>query len=324
MNLRDKVLGYLEEHKDSYVSGEQLAELFGVSRAAVWKAIKRLQKEGHEITAVTGRGYRLSAGSDILSSAGIARYLRHGNADQIIVRSAVDSTNNVAKEMALKGAAHGTVIAAERQTSGRGRLGRSFESPEGTGIYLTIIMRPRADIEKALLITTAAAVGVCRAIRALTGQQAEIKWVNDIYIDGKKVCGILTEAITDFETGSLESVVTGIGVNFRTPEGGFSEEVRKRGICCLFDSQEPTITRNELAARIVDEVLEICENLDDKSFLREYREWSAVIGKEVRLVRGTEEKQARVLDIGDSGGLIVLTADGEQQELTSGEISVRW
>ena len=146
MNLRDKVLGYLEEHKDAYVSGEQLAELFGVSRAAVWKAIKRLQEEGHEITAVTGRGYRLSAGSDILSSAGIARYLRHGNADQIIVHSAVDSTNNVAKEMALKGAAHGTVIAAERQTSGRGRLGRSFESPEGTGIYLTIIMRPRADI----------------------------------------------------------------------------------------------------------------------------------------------------------------------------------
>ena len=226
--------------------------------------------------------------------------------------------------MALKGAAHGTVVIAERQTAGRGRMGRSFDSPAGTGIYLTIIMRPQTDMEKALLITTAAAVGVCRAIRSVTGAEAVIKWVNDIYIGEKKVCGILTEAVTDFESGSLESVVTGIGVNFKTPSQAFSEEARARGVCSIYDTQTSPVTRNQLAAAIVQEVLTICDNLDDKSFLSEYREWSIVIGKEIVYIRGSERRKARVLDIGEDGGLIVLTADGEQKILSSGEISIRW
>ena len=324
MNLKDKVLNCLEENRDSYLSGEELAALFGVSRAAVWKAVRKLQEDGCGIIATPGKGYRLSSGSDILSASGISRLLGEGWEERIIVRKEVDSTNNLAKELALRGAPHGTVVVAEKQTAGRGRLGRTFESPEGAGLYLTIIMRPDADMQKALLITTAAAVGVCRAISSLTGTEAGIKWVNDVYIGEKKVCGILTEAVTDFESGSLESVVAGIGINFRTPEEGFSDEVMNRGVCSLFESGEPTITRNQLAAQVIKEVLAICENLDDKSFLQEYRQRSIVLGREVTLIRGDEKKRARALDISENGGLIVLTSDGEQKELTSGEISVRW
>ena len=324
MNLKENVLKYLEANRASYISGEQLAEILDVSRSAVWKTIKRLREEGYEIEAVTSRGYRLSEKNDILSAAGISQYLTCIKPENILVYPEVDSTNNVAKELALKGVPHGTVVIAERQTAGRGRMGRSFDSPAGTGIYLTIIMRPETDMEKALLITTAAAVGVCRAIRRITGAEAVIKWVNDVYIGEKKVCGILTEAVTDFESGALESVVTGIGINFKTPSQAFSEEARARGVCSIYDTQTPPVTRNQLAAAIVEEVLSICGNLDDKSFLSEYREWSIVIGREIVYIRGNERKKARVLDIGEDGGLIVLTADGEQKTLSSGEISIRW
>ena len=324
MNLKENVIQYLEANRSSYVSGEQLAEMFDVSRSAVWKTIKKLREEGYEIEAVSSKGYRLSEKNDMLSAAGISQHLECVPPEHIFVYPEVDSTNNVAKEMALKGAPHGTVVIAERQTAGRGRMGRSFDSPAGTGIYLTIIMRPQTDMEKALLITTAAAVGVCRAIRSVTGAEAVIKWVNDIYIGEKKVCGILTEAVTDFESGFLESVVTGIGVNFKTPSQAFSEEARARGVCSIYDTQTPPVTRNQLAAAIVEEVLAICGNLDDKSFLSEYREWSIVIGKEIVYIRGSKRRKARVLDIGEDGGLVVLTADGEQKVLSSGEISIRW
>lgn len=324
MNLKEKVLTYLERNREEYLSGEQLAEHFGVSRTAVWKAIGKLREEGYRIEAVTNRGYRLEEESDILSAAGIAGFMKRGDTGRIHVYPEVDSTNNVAKELALQGAPHGTIVAADRQTAGRGRMGRSFESPAGTGIYFTIIMRPDADLEQALLITTAAAVGVCRAIRGLTGIPACIKWVNDVYIGEKKLCGILTEAVTDFESGALESVVTGIGVNFRTPGSAFSETTQARGICSLYENKAPGVTRNQLLARIADEVLAICSDLSDRSFLEDYRRWSVVIGKEILYIRGNEEKRVRVLDIDQRGGLVVMTAEGVQETLSSGEISIRW
>ncbi len=334
MTSKEKVLIHLEKNSGSYVSGEQLAELLGVSRAAVWKAIRSLREEGYEIEAVTNRGYRLTERNDVLSAAGIAGHMKNGDASRIHVLREVDSTNNEAKKLALKGAPHGTVVAAEQQTAGRGRLGRSFESPPGTGIYFTVILRPDTDLRKALLITTAAAVAVCRAVRELTGKPACIKWVNDVYLGEKKFCGILTESATDFETGALKSVVTGIGINFRTPDSVFSEETRARGICSLYGSgngpaadsasKRPSVTRNELIARIVDELTEICSDLDDHTFLDDYRRWSLVIGREVSCIRGNEHRNVRVLDIDEWGGLVVMNPDGSRETLSSGEISIRW
>ena len=331
MTSKEKVLIHLEKNSGSYVSGEQLAELLGVSRAAVWKAIRSLREEGYEIEAVTNRGYRLTERNDVLSAAGIAGHMKNGDASRIHVLREVDSTNNEAKKLALKGAPHGTVVAAEQQTAGRGRLGRSFESPPGTGIYFTVILRPDTDLRKALLITTAAAVAVCRAVRELTGKPACIKWVNDVYLGEKKFCGILTESATDFETGALKSVVTGIGINFRTPDSVFSEEARARGVCSLYGpdsdtggTEKPPVTRNELIARIIDELTDICDDLDDRSFLTDYRRWSMVIGREILCIRGKERRKVRALDIDEWGGLVVMTEDGNRETLSSGEISVRW
>ncbi len=259
-----------------------------------------------------------------ISVSEIAHHLRYASAENILFFNELDSTNNKAKELAKAGAPHGTAVIAGHQTAGRGRLGRRFESPGGTGIYMTVILRPGSDLENSLFLTAAAGTAVCRSIRELTGAEAGIKWVNDIYTDGRKVCGILAEAVTGGRTGELECVAVGIGINFNTPQNAFSEEVRDRGICSLFESREPDITREQLIARILDEFLQICDSPDSRSFLEDYRRWSVILGKSVDLIRGSERKRVRVLDIGENGGLLVITADGKREEITSGEISVRW
>lgn len=324
MSLKQDILAYLEQNKDKDISGEQLAEKYGVSRSAVWKAIKSLRGEGYKIEAVTNRGYRLTDSVDKMSAALISSYSERLNNGSVHIFDTLDSTNNKAKTMAMEGAPHGTVVISESQTAGRGRLGRTFVSPQGSGIYMSMVLRPDADLTKAMLITTAAAVSVCRAVRRITGADAGIKWVNDIYADGKKICGILTEATTDFETGSLESVIVGIGVNFKCSDKTSYPEDVLEGITWIYDGKEPEVSRNELAAAIIDETLRQCEDLDNKDFLEYYRQYAVMLDKDVVCIRGNERWEAHTVDIDDWGGLIVRGADGKLQTLSSGEISIRW
>lgn len=323
MSLKEKVLECLEQNKNSSVSGEQLAEQFGVSRSAVWKAINSLRANGYIIDAVTNKGYCLRYGSDRLSKSGIAEELKYADAAHIHVYDEIDSTNIKAKAMALEGAPHGTVIFADCQTAGRGRLGRTFVSPPGSGIYMSIILRPAADLGKAMLITTATAAAVCKAVREVTGKDAGIKWVNDIYIGEKKICGILTEAMTDFESGNLESVIVGIGINFKADPEAFPEDVLER-ISWIYESEDAAVTRNRLAAAVADETLSVCERLDDRAFLDYYREHAIMLNKDIVYIRGNERRAAHTLDIDENGGLIVMLPDGERKVLSSGEISIRW
>lgn len=323
MRLKDEVLVCLEQNRDGSVSGEQLAERFQVSRSAVWKAISSLREEGYVIEAVTNRGYRLVKGEDRMTAAGVASFVKYHDQENILVFDEVDSTNIRAKALALEGAPHGTAVIADCQTAGRGRLGRSFASPAGSGIYLSMILRPSADLGKAMLITTAAACGVCRAIRRETGRDAGIKWVNDIYLGQKKLVGILTEAMTDFESGSLESVIVGIGINFRSAPEAYPEDVRER-LTWIYDRDEAGITRNQLAAAVLDETLRICDNLEDRSFLDYYRQHAVMLDRDVRCIRGSESWNAHTVDIDQDGGLIIRMEDGSLQTLSSGEISIRW
>lgn len=323
MTLKEQVLTCLEKSRMQSISGEQLAEKFNVSRSAVWKAINALRNEGYDIEAVTNRGYRLSDKEDKISVAGIAAYADYIDPENVFVFDEVDSTNNKARAMALEGAKHGTVVFAERQTSGRGRLGRTFTSPPGAGIYMSVILRPSADLGKAMLITTAAAVAVCRAVRNVTGADAGIKWVNDIYIGGKKICGILTEAMTDFESGGLESVIVGIGINFKKSEESYPDDVLER-ITWIYSENEPVVSRNQLAAAVMDELLHLCDNLDDRLFLEYYRKYAVMLDNDVICIRGNERWNAHTVDIDDMGGLIIRMPDGKQQTLSSGEISIRW
>lgn len=322
MTVKDQVLRALEEHKGSSLSGEALAESMGVSRAAVHKAIKALREEGYRIEAGTNRGYSLSANSDMLSAQGISAHLAPELSGlPIHVYKTVDSTNNVAKKLALEGAEHGTAILAFHQSHGKGRLGRTFISPANTGIYMSILLKPRFDMSRSVLITTAASVAVVRAIEKVCGLEPEIKWVNDIYESGKKVCGILTEAITDFETGRIDYLILGIGINCSTR--GFSEDLLN-----IAGALEGDFSKNQLAAEVLNQLLPLVDHLEERTFIEDYKKHSMVIGKTVNVYKGGYEEgksapAAKVLDIDENGGLQVLYSDGSQEILSTGEISIR-
>lgn len=343
MSTKGNVLKALEENKGSAISGEELASRLCISRAAVWKAIQELRKEGYSIDAILSKGYCLAPESDVLSVEGILPHVReHSMADLIHVFKTLESTNLTAKKMALDGAPYGTVVIAEEQTKGRGRRGRSFFSPPAGGIYMTFILEPRFDTARSVLITTAASVAVCKAIEAVTGISCRIKWVNDIYMEDKKVCGILTEAVTDFESGHIDHIILGIGINYNTEREAFPDELSDiagslfktaPAVCGQSCVQPPEgISRNRLIAEVINQIIEINENLESRDFIEEYKNRSFVLGKEILVIPTagwgeernlTEGIPACAIDIGEDGGLVVQYRDGTVQTLNSGEISIR-
>lgn len=320
--MKNKILRVLEANRGSYVSGESLAETFGVSRAAVWKSVSSLRKEGHRISASTNKGYKLECSSDILTAQGIIAHLKEDSpVSNVICLDEIDSTNNYAKKLAVNGQSHGTLIAANRQTAGRGRYGHSFESPAGTGLYMSLILRPETDTAKFQMITIADAVAVCLAVEELypaSRGTLGIKWVNDVFMNGRKICGILTEAVTGFESGEIESVVTGIGINVSTKKFSASASTVAGAI---FTEGEPAFGRDELCARVAEYVMAFAENLDDPTILREYRERSVLTGREISYMKGETRMTGHVLGIDDEGGLVVRDEKGNTETLRSGEVS---
>lgn len=318
MPLKNKVLEILEKNRDSAVSGQELADGLGVSRTAIWKAINSLKESGHAIEAVTNKGYRLLKNSDVLSAEGIRPYLKdmyRGYAIEVFEE--LDSTSTYAKKLALDGGGHGTVILAERQYAGRGRLGRSFYSPEGRGLYMSVILRPEGSIAASMRITVAAAVAVCRAVAELTGRSASIKWVNDIFLDGKKICGILTEGVSDFESGMIESLVVGIGINVKGMDGQLPEELRQV-VGSLFAEE---LSRNQLAAAVLNELYDLAQNLSDAALMKEYKEHSLVLGKRIFYKKDGRQYSGTAIDINEEGNLVVSTEEGTEV-LRSGEVSL--
>lgn len=324
MSVKIEVLKALEENRGTFFSGEALANKLNISRAAVWKAIKQLKEEGYSIKAISNKGYSLSIETDVLSREGINIFLTEENKGlDIEVYKELDSTNVYAKQLAVQGALHGTVVLAEEQTAGRGRRGRSFYSPGSTGIYMSIILRPNMEANEAILITTATSVAVAKAIETVTRIKTGIKWVNDIYIDEKKVAGILTEAVTDFESGKIECVIVGIGINFSTPKNSYPDEIKEIATS-LYENKPNDITRNQLVAEIINQVLASFKNLQSKEFIEDYKEKSIVIGRDIYILSNNSKTKAKAIDIDEQGGLIVLTEDGVVKTLNSGEISIRF
>lgn len=312
MSLKNDILFELIR-KNDYISGEELADKFGKSRAAVWKAVKALQKEGCKISAVTNKGYLLCSDGDILNEASIKAHLKSNAA--VAFYEETDSTNNQAKRIINETAAEGSLlIAAARQTAGRGRQGKSFYSPEGTGIYMSLVIHPERSLRNAVTATTAAAVAVCRAIEALTDIKPEIKWVNDVYVNGKKICGILTEAVTDFETQTVSSIIIGIGVNITTAD--FPQSVENAGALNV------RLNRAQLIAKIADELIKIAFS-NYSEFIDYYRTHSMIIGKQIYFIENGIKTDAAALEIDEEGGLTVKTADGKIKTLRSGEITIR-
>ena len=291
VSTRQALLQALSAAGGSYVSGQQLARQLGVSRAAVHKAAAALTAQGYALEAVSRRGYRL-AGGDPFCAEAVGAYPA-----PVYVYDTLESSNRTAKLLALDGASHGTLVLTGHQSAGRGRLGRTFESPAGKGVYLSVVLRPALPAAGAQTATIGAAVAVCRAVKALCGRELSIKWVNDLYEQGKKVCGILTEAGTDMESGQL---------------------ARKAG--SLYPGGPAPVSRAALAGAIARELLALCP---DFACLDEYRARCFVPGHWVTVCAAHETYAARALSIDDEGRLVIQRENGRQEALRCGEVTTR-
>ncbi|WP_034551305.1 biotin--[acetyl-CoA-carboxylase] ligase [Carnobacterium funditum] len=323
MTTKKQLLTILEQQKGQTISGQDLADCINVSRTSIWKAISTLRKEGYLIEATTNKGYRLSTESDLLSSEAIRPLLIANLRNQpFYVFKAIESTNQEAKKIAAEHPAEPAIILSEEQTKGKGRLGRFFYSPPKTGIYMSLILKPNLTTTDATLVTTAAAVAVCLAIEKITTKKPKIKWVNDIYLDDYKISGILTEAVTNFENGTIDTIILGIGLNFRTPIVGFPTELKPIA-GSLLSEEHTEITRNNLIAEIINQFYQIYQDIGKRDFLNDYKERCFVFGKTINFKQGKQEFNAIPIDIDQQGGLVVKMKDGQLRTLSYGEIAIQ-
>ncbi len=320
MNIKEQILKILEANKGKYVSGEEIAESLYVSRNAVWKGVNALKNDGHIITAVTNKGYCLSENSNIFTAQSVYGALSSDLQEKlsISVVPVVGSTNTELKSLAEKGGADGTVLIALEQTAGRGRLGRSFYSPKDTGLYMSVLLRPEYSASDSLYITACAAVSAAEAIDKAAGVEAQIKWVNDIYLSGRKVCGILTEASIDFESGGLNYAVLGIGINLTTAD--FPEELKDIAASV---SSEQTDLRAVIAAEFLNSFFGYYKNLKSCGFLSEYRRRSMLMGMDISFIRGNDIFNGIVVGIDDDVRLVAKLENGEVTAFSSGEVQLK-
>lgn len=323
LSTKEQLLTLFENNKGTYLSGEEIAEKLSISRSAVWKAVKGLRNEGYSIDAVTNKGYSLSVKTDILSVQGIQKYLKPICSNlNIEVLPSLDSTNNFAREKAVLGMQEGYVVIANTQTNGKGRKGREFFSPSNTGIYMSLVLRPsHCSLKQATKLTAMAAVAVCEAIEIVSNEKAQIKWVNDVYVKGKKVCGILTEASLGLEDNFLECAIIGIGVNVSLPIDGFPKEIQNIAGAVFENAQNDG--KNRIAAEILNRFMSYYTVLPKVNYTEQYRSRNFVIGKEILVNLSDKQKKAVALDIDDEFHLIVKYDNNKTETLSSGEISIR-
>lgn len=324
---RDKtLLGCLEARRGEFCSGEELAKELGATRAAIWKRVNALREQGHAIEAVRNRGYRLLPESDALSPEGIRKYLNSdGSEFRIEVVDEIDSTNLELRRRAGRGEPGNLALIARRQTGGMGRRGRAFYSPD-SGLYLSLLLRPRsAPASVAERYTMIAAIAVCEAIEATTGRAPQIKWVNDVLIDGRKVCGILTEAQYEAEERAVEYAVVGIGVNLYAPEGGWPKELE--GIVDAAYPERRGDGKNRFAAELLNRFA-ARRGADEGGLygadnLGAYRARLIARRRAATLTSPEGTRPVRILGIDDRYRLVVEFQDGSRAALDWGEISVR-
>lgn len=313
MALKQQLLAALENSRDTALSGQALASRFGVSRNAVWKAINALKEDGYTMDSAPNRGYRLAPNCDRLSEGGIRALLDDAHL-AIHVYDSVDSTNTQAKRLLADGFQPPFLVVSEAQTAGRGRQGRSFYSPKGMGLYLTVALPGGQATDRALGVTAYAAVCAAQAIWCATGIQTRIKWVNDLFWEGRKVCGILTEATTDFESGTVISLLVGVGVNLHRSD--VPEPLRD--IVGFLPCEAPV--KNRLAANLAVSLLRY--RPEDTAYLTPYREHSMTLNRRVQCRQGEKRICGIAKAIGQDGALLVESDEGETLALRSGEIQL--
>jgi BirA family biotin operon repressor/biotin-[acetyl-CoA-carboxylase] ligase len=320
--MKEEILRLLRS-ADGYISGQELCNRFGVSRTAVWKAINQLKEAGYEIEAQQNKGYRLMAAPDLMTEAEI-KSLMHTEwvAKEVLYFDTIDSTNTKAQELAEKGYPSGTLIVADKQESGKGRRGRSWVSPSGTGIFMTLMIKPDINPNNASMLTLVAALAVAKAITSVTGEEAMIKWPNDIVVNGKKVCGILTEMNAQFDY--INHIVVGIGINVHNES--FPEEISQMASSLMIEAGGKRFHR----AQIIAETMSYFEQYYDtflktqdlSALVREYDELLVNRNKSVRVLDPKEPFDGKAMGITPKGELIVDTWESRKL-VSSGEVSVR-
>lgn len=319
MTTKERILKSLLA-SDNYLSGEYLAEKLGVSRNCIWKTVSQLRDDGFEIEAVTNKGYMLLSVGNVLSKAAVYRHLGD-DSRQLHIFDTIDSTNIFAKKLAADGAPHGTAVIAESQTAGKGRLGRIFCSPAGGSIYMSVVLRPGTDMQSSQLITSCMAAAAANAVDSVCGTDTKIKWVNDLFLNGRKISGILTEASINFESGTLDYAVVGIGINLKSVKSTFPPELLEIATS-VEDETGVMPDRCRLIAVLLQNIDSYIADISSGNFLDEYRRRSFIIGQRVAVSKISEERLATAVDITDTAGLLVRYDDGSEEVLSSGEARI--
>lgn len=320
--MKDKILQMLRE-TEGFISGQEICSRFGVSRTAVWKAIKQLREEGYDIVAVNNKGYRLEQTPDVIYEQEL-RSLLHTKwfGNRILYFDSIDSTNNELKRQAETQVCHGLLAVAEEQTAGRGRRGHGWVSPPGTGIWFSFLLKPDVSPDKASMLTLVAAMAVARAITETTGLVSQIKWPNDIVVNKKKVCGMLTELSA--EMTQINYVVIGIGINANNRE--FPDEIKETASSLFIESGKPVKRAAviEAVGRYFEQYYDEFIKAGDLSLIMdEYNGMLANAGNQVRIISNDSEEIYTAIGINPQGELMVKDAEGNVKDIRSGEVSVR-
>lgn len=321
--MREKILSMLKEHKDEFISGEMISNKLGISRTAVWKHINNLREEGYEIESMPKNGYKLLNCPDVLTLEEVEEYLNTEFIGRnIYYFDTVDSTNIKAKELAME-VEEGTVVIAEEQTKGKGRLGRDWLSPKGKGIWMSIVLKPQLPPSEVAKLTLIGAAAVSKALEEI-GIESYIKWPNDIIVQGKKICGILTEM--SCELNMINYVIMGIGINVNLENKDFSKELVDKATS-LKEIIGHSVDRKKLLGAILNHFEDLYipfKNAGDISkVINISKEKSILIGKKIRIIQGETERTGKALDIDEEGRLIVEYEDGTVDSIFSGEVSIR-
>lgn len=319
--MKSEILTMLRE-ADGYVSGQDLCQKFGVSRTAIWKAINQLKEAGYEIEAVQNKGYHILSEPDLMNEVKLQSIRKtKWMGQEIKYFESIDSTNVRAKQLAEEGYPNGTLVVADQQTAGRGRRGRAWESPKGNSIFMTFLLKPEISPNNASMITLVAALAIAKAISEITGEEAKIKWPNDIVVNGKKVCGILTEMSAQFDY--INHIVVGIGINVNTEQ--FPEEIEHMATSLKLEYQ-----KNFQRANIIESVLEhfeeeyekYLETQDLSALVNDYNRLLVNKGNVVKVLDPKEPFEGKAMGITPTGELIVDTWESRKL-VSSGEVSVR-
>jgi len=316
--MRQQILSLLKENPN--ISGADISKALGISRTAVWKHIQRLEEEGYEIEARQGTGYSLRKVPDSLLPAEIRPFLNTRYLGQnIIYKQQVTSTNTVLRQQASQ-TATGTVLLADEQTAGRGRLGRNWIAPAGTGIWMSLLLRPKLPPQQASLFTLATAVGVAQALNDM-GYHAGIKWPNDVLIDGRKVCGILGEMQGDMD--GIHWLIMGIGINVTLTS--LAPEIENTATSLVLSGKKP-LARGFVAASVLNALEESYDLLEQEGFAPIRERWqknAVMLGCQVSVVTAQEKFQGTALDLDEDGCLILEETDGGRRQIIAGDILLR-